>query len=325
MDGPFPENIVICPFCNYAFPANQINAHADDHFADNIEADRLVAEYLQQKYNDEAAAQAARNAPPKPPARTADDALKTSLQAKLREFRVADDAAKAKELQDQLDAENLMMGPTVDYMPQKVPHSLGALVVPATWTLDTKVGGYALRCAVTPGTTEYKTITDKLLKTLGFNTVVRRLERIQNPAIWARYVATTNRAHEGLFFHGCRNKENEVLISRGGFDVKKCVSGGANYGTWFAYQAAYSASGFAYNDGTHIRLFINQVSLAKPVMHHAGSMVVVGKDYAYPAYVVVFDAMTATVGLLPPTPMGIMPALLSTHLKSRGYEMFGCE
>merc|ERR1712187_136619 len=95
---------------------------------------------------------------------------------------------------------------------------------------------------------------------------------VQNEQVYRAYHAR-NHAHqtgpvrELFMFHGCRIPANEQLIVHNGFSVAKCRSGGANYGTWLAYVAAYSDSGFAFDhaDGQVMR--------------------VVGESCAYPLYI----------------------------------------
>eukprot|EP00932_Pfiesteria_piscicida_P012509 SRR837773.23897.p2 GENE.SRR837773.23897~~SRR837773.23897.p2 ORF type:complete len:211 (-),score=27.13 SRR837773.23897:86-646(-) len=89
-----------------------------------------------------------------------------------------------------------------------------------------------------------------------------------------------------LMFHGCKCLQNERAIMSGGFAVSACVSGGRNYGTWFAFSAAYSDSGFAFNDAEGIRhMFVCVVSNASVVMQNE-TMRVVGQNCAYPCWIV---------------------------------------
>merc|ERR1719221_842227 len=86
-------------------------------------------------------------------------------------------------------------------------------------------------------------------------------------------------------FHGCRSQENEDSILRRGFQVSQCVSGGANFGTWFAYNASYSDSGFAYEDSDGIKhLFVCVVSEKKVVLDDQRCMRVVAQDCACPVW-----------------------------------------
>lgn len=87
-------------------------------------------------------------------------------------------------------------------------------------------------------------------------------------------------------FHGCRSAVNEVSIIQNGFAVDKCVSGGANYGTWLAYIAAYSDSGFAFQDAEGFRHLFVALVTEKDVKRDDGQVMrVVGQNCAYPLYV----------------------------------------
>ena len=319
------DDIAICPFCNYAFPNSEINKHADDHFSDAVEADRLVALHLQQKFDAEARGAAP---PPLPDKDKAAADLKKALQDKLRGFRAQEDAEVARKLQEEYDKANRGMGPAQDYLPRG-PIDPGALVVPDTWTLTPT--GYALRCIVPKGSKEFDSVVGPMVATLGGSSSpsIRRVERIQNPATWAKYAASRG-GHEAYFYHGCRGgMDSEIAIVRGGFNVNKCVSGGANYGTWFAYNSSYSCGGFAFVDessATH--LFVCQVLTQAPVMHQPGTMIVVGQDRAYPSYLVVFDAMAPGIRPTPvvsrPPPRSF-PVHMARHLQSKGYGVFDDE
>jgi hypothetical protein len=88
-------------------------------------------------------------------------------------------------------------------------------------------------------------------------------------------------------FHGCRSQENEDKILDHGFQVSQCVSGGANYGTWFAYNASYSDGGYAHVDSDGMKhLFLNIVSDAQVALECADICRVVGQDCAYPVWLV---------------------------------------
>merc|ERR1712150_90641 len=77
---------------------------------------------------------------------------------------------------------------------------------------------------------------------------------------------------------------NEDSIKSIGFQVSRCSSGGKNYGTWFAYNAAYSDSGYAFSDQEGVRhLFVCVVCYAEVVRDDA-VMRVVGQGCAYPMW-----------------------------------------
>eukprot|EP01059_Diplonema_ambulator_P007223 TRINITY_DN16715_c0_g1_i4.p1 TRINITY_DN16715_c0_g1~~TRINITY_DN16715_c0_g1_i4.p1 ORF type:complete len:358 (+),score=98.04 TRINITY_DN16715_c0_g1_i4:125-1075(+) len=117
---------------------------------------------------------------------------------------------------------------------------------------------------------------------------VKSIERVQNRMAYARYKQATANSPETLMFHGCRTPQNESSIIDNGFQVSKCVSGGKNFGTWFAYNASYSDAGFAYVDGSKFtHLFICAVAQADVKMENDCARVV-GQDNAYPLYLVVY-------------------------------------
>jgi len=91
-----------------------------------------------------------------------------------------------------------------------------------------------------------------------------------------------------IMFHGCRSPDSEADILAHGFQVTKCRSGGANFGTWCAYNAAYSNGGYALNEpwqgfGQIRRLFVCVVS-RRYVVREDNVMRVVGQDCAYPQW-----------------------------------------
>jgi len=66
------------------------------------------------------------------------------------------------------------------------------------------------------------------------------------------------------------------------------VSGGPNFGTWFAYGAAYSDNGFVYIDQSGVRhLFVCVVSY-KHTVYDNNLMRVVGQDCAYPLWLLAY-------------------------------------
>lgn len=106
---------------------------------------------------------------------------------------------------------------------------------------------------VPPGK-EFDAVTGYFLETLGREDVeIRGLSRVR-----------TSGSHAGVerepctvMFHGCRSRSNEDSIIANGFQVSHCVSGGRNFGTWFAYGAAYSDGGFVHvDDSGERRIFI---------------------------------------------------------------------
>jgi hypothetical protein len=90
-------------------------------------------------------------------------------------------------------------------------------------------------------------------------------------------------------FHGCRSQDNEAKILANGFQVSQCVSGGANFGTWFAYNAAYSDGGFVHTDCDGVKhLFLSIVSEKDVARDDKICMRVVAQDCAYPAWLLTY-------------------------------------
>jgi hypothetical protein len=132
---------------------------------------------------------------------------------------------------------------------------------------------------------EPKAVLDYFLETLGRRNVqFVDVARVDNPGVRSRFRAG---CAARIMFHGCRSQENEDKILQNGFQVSHCVSGGRNYGTWFAYNASYSDGGFAHVDSDGVKhLFLNIVSDARVVQESAGSHRVVAQDCAYPVWLV---------------------------------------
>eukprot|EP01063_Lacrimia_lanifica_P008558 TRINITY_DN15631_c0_g1_i1.p1 TRINITY_DN15631_c0_g1~~TRINITY_DN15631_c0_g1_i1.p1 ORF type:complete len:657 (+),score=165.77 TRINITY_DN15631_c0_g1_i1:220-2190(+) len=121
---------------------------------------------------------------------------------------------------------------------------------------------------------------------------VRSLRRVCIPGAWHAYEKARLDRPENLMFHGCRSSDNEKSILANGFRVDKCVSGGARFGTWLAFNAAYSDGGFVFRtrDGA-ARIFVcfahrKSVRLVNP------TMMVVGQDCVYPAYLLEYERVT---------------------------------
>jgi len=130
---------------------------------------------------------------------------------------------------------------------------------------------------------EYQAVREYFVKRLGARDVnVRGINRVNAGGGSGFRPGTAQRA----MFHGCKCIGNEHDILNDGFKVSKCISGGKSYGTWFAFNAAYSDSGFAFNDLDGIRhLFICLVSNAHVVME-TDVMRVVGPGCAFPCWIV---------------------------------------
>ncbi|CAE8684654.1 unnamed protein product [Polarella glacialis] len=120
---------------------------------------------------------------------------------------------------------------------------------------------------------QYKAVTEYFLQTLGASNVhIHGVARV-NAGGFANFRSGTQ---QRVMFHGCKTTGNEDAILKDGFQVNACISGGANYGTWFAFNSAYSDSGFAFNDSFGVRhLFVCLVSNASMRMENATMRVLV--------------------------------------------------
>jgi hypothetical protein len=95
-------------------------------------------------------------------------------------------------------------------------------------------------------------------------------------------------ASANLYVPRLPQRSNEEAILREGFRVDKCKSGGTNYGTWFAYNASYSNSGYAFVDSEGwSHLFVCCVSRHQ-VKRDDATMRVVGPGGAYPMWRVTY-------------------------------------
>mmetsp|Transcript_19736 Transcript_19736/g.42780 ORF Transcript_19736/g.42780 Transcript_19736/m.42780 type:complete len:640 (+) Transcript_19736:93-2012(+) len=125
-----------------------------------------------------------------------------------------------------------------------------------------------------------------LQQTLGHSkkrVVFGRISRVQNEKVWKEF---RTGGVEKLMFHGCKSSANELSILAEGFQVGRCVSGGSNYGTWFAHVASYSDGGYAFTDSNSWRhLFICLVTNLD-IKKENEVMRVVGQSCAYPAWIV---------------------------------------
>lgn len=159
-------------------------------------------------------------------------------------------------------------------------HAMLATAFKASASLATSDGSVA----------ECEAVIDYVLGTLGsYGQRVRFLEisRLENPCVSSRYL---DGGAVRFMFHGCRSQRNEDSILKNGFQVACCKSGGAGYGTWFAYNAAYSDSGFAFTDADNVKhLFVCIVSERCVAFDDYKCMRVVAQDCAYPVWLVKYQ------------------------------------
>lgn len=135
---------------------------------------------------------------------------------------------------------------------------------------------------IAAGSSEYNAVVDYFLRTVAAPDIsIVELRRVQNLPVYARYRPMGS---ETVMFHGCQSQANEDSIIRDGFQVSCCRSGGKGFGSWFAYGAAYSNGGYAFQDSDGVRhIFVCMVSYNHTVMDNY-TMRVVGQDCAYPLW-----------------------------------------
>mmetsp|Transcript_25363 Transcript_25363/g.58978 ORF Transcript_25363/g.58978 Transcript_25363/m.58978 type:complete len:452 (+) Transcript_25363:82-1437(+) len=143
-----------------------------------------------------------------------------------------------------------------------------------------------MQSAVDEESEEYKAVTGYFMKTLqmGHDPEILSLSRIQNASVFSRYLSSE--AGETVMFHGCKRPLNEENILRDSFRVSCCMARGRDFGTWLAYNACYSNSGYAFDDADGWRhMFICIASHHYTVLDN-DTMRVVGQDCAYPQWLV---------------------------------------
>lgn len=175
---------------------------------------------------------------------------------------------------------------------------------------------------VLEATAEYRAVHSYFCQTLGSRSVhVHSIARVNGDGFNRFKPGTAVRA----MFHGCKTLENEKSILQDGFKIKYCISGGQNYGTWFAFNATYSDGGFAFNDSFGIRhLFICLVSNAHVVLENE-TMRVVGQDCAYPCWIIKYthsqSKQLGTFRVGPYGRWGQSAAAASSVFAPSGYEV----
>ena len=129
---------------------------------------------------------------------------------------------------------------------------------------------------------EYEAVTWYFKQTLFSAAEIHSLSRITRQSVQQRFLSNGDNT---LMFHGCRSPHNYERILSHGFKTSCCRSGGPGYGTWFAYNAQYSDTGYAHQTGGWKHLFVCVVSNYYTVKHDS-VMRVVGQDCAYPQWVI---------------------------------------
>lgn len=133
------------------------------------------------------------------------------------------------------------------------------------------------------GSAEYAAVTEYFKLTVGIKVEIKSVTKLNASKFDFKSGQNT------VMFHGCRSQQNEDRIVRNGFQVSECRSGGRDYGTWFAYGAAYSNAGYSFIDSKGFKhLFISVVSYAYTVMDNV-TMRVVGQGCAYPQWLVTYS------------------------------------
>jgi len=140
------------------------------------------------------------------------------------------------------------------------------------------------RVEIAKDSIEYQAVTNYFLSSLRRSDEIVGLSRLQNASVYRRFDTKEPHEETTVMFHGCRSSENEESILANGFQVCKCRSGGQNFGTWFAYNANYSDSGYVFRDRQDLcHIFICVVS-RRYVVKDDATMRVVAQDCAYPLW-----------------------------------------
>jgi hypothetical protein len=165
--------------------------------------------------------------------------------------------------------------------------SPGTDCLPSCWEKQRRGEAVVNHC-----TEEYKAVTRYFLQTVGHSDYhVSQLTRLQNTDVYMRYLAQRGCARQGdetVMFHGCKSQGNEDGIRANGFQITRCISGGTNYGTWFAYNASYSDAGYAFPDSAGlVHIFVCVVCYTEVVRDDI-TMRVVGQDCAYPMWMLTY-------------------------------------
>eukprot|EP00415_Alexandrium_ostenfeldii_P002529 UN2529 len=123
-------------------------------------------------------------------------------------------------------------------------------------------------------------------------------------------------------FHGCRTASNESSIISHGFQVSHCRSGGNDFGTWFAYGAAYSNSGYVFAQHSGERhIFVCMVSDRHVKLDNC-TMRVVEQGCAYPLWLLTYKLPTPPPAPVPPVVPSALPVLQRKRQKQSAPQKF---
>jgi len=167
---------------------------------------------------------------------------------------------------------------------RSVPKRLRKHVVSASQLVSWGLGGRN-RQLVHEESEEYRAVTDYFTKTLPSGSIVKfgGLAKLPKP----RWFLTDG--GETVMFHGCKSAANEMSILREGFQVSRCRSHGTGFGTWLAYNASYSNSGYVFQDASGWKhIFVCIASHYYTVLDNM-SMRVVGQGCAYPQWLLTYQ------------------------------------
>jgi len=179
-----------------------------------------------------------------------------------------------------------VMGPTHRSLLNLVQRD-AARNVPRCWNHEDK----RILCPLEEGCGEFSLVCAYLTVTLGYAPLILSVERVQNKTVAQSFRDTGDLT---LMFHGTRSQQNEKGVLDAGFQVSKCMSGGKGYGTWFAYAASYSDSGFVYMESNGVKhIFLCLVTKEKMVLNNQ-TMRVVGQNCAYPQWLIKYRTPQAS-------------------------------
>jgi len=185
---------------------------------------------------------------------------------------------------------------------------------PACW--DAAVRGSGRPHSLGQSSEEFRAVVDYFHVTVGSPGLeVQEVVRLQNPRVYER--CDSGPDLDTIMFHGCKSQANEDSIIAHGFQVQRCMSGGQNFGTWFAYYASYSNSGYAFRDQKqNLHLFVCVVS-SKHVVLDNTTMRVVGQGCAYPLWLLKYKCPASSFSTAP----ALVPRKATTAFAPKGFHV----